>query len=941
MAMKTFCLCISVLFTIISSAQNPLNIKTVGGSVLEPKNKNQEIWQNNEWNGKFFYQGTGSPLKLCVTDGTTAGTVFIKEINADLFQYTIPAQNFIYIITERISGTHPNLLNNVEIWKSDGTSDGTVLVKALPAFNPFSSSLYVRWTSDKMLKRNFSVVGDVMYFVGYDATNGSELWKTDGTEAGTHIVKDIRPGTAGSNANSFCALGNDIYFFASAVNLEPKLWKTDGTDAGTVQVAVPDPFTPYPYVGRLGNKMIFFASNTANGAEPWVSDGTPGGTYMLADINPGSDGSIPSTEQNLHLRFNDKYCFFIANKTSGVKSLWRTDGTVAGTIQLTPDELITEDNFSGGGYSDINNNILYWLGGNQKLYRSNGTLNGTTRVTTTLYNALYLKIYKDAAWFHARNSDNVSNAEPYRSDGTAANTVRFDVQPGETSSHPYGFFVKNNKLYFFTNSSAGRNLYEYNGDMTFNGTVAGGKWNERANWNSMLTPGITDTAYIPSGFTVAIEGAKAFAATLIMNSGSSLNLVAATDSLFIQNELQGTAAAGNGVLVLKNFNSDTTKVSSAFIGSNMNIQGYASAMANITVSGSMNLTNSARLFANNNNVVLSGTSSTITADANNYVVTNGTGSLAIEGIGLGGRTGTVAFPIGTTSNFNPVELHNNGTADVFLAKVESGISQAYTGDAQNGTPYTSSAVNATWYINEGTTGGSNATIGLQWNEAQELTGFHRAQSRLGHYTGGAWQLGSAGSANGSNPYTWNGSGYTSFSPFGVLSTNVILPIHQVNLRVVKTAAGNRCLWTVDGTEIESIVLERSMDGRSFYPIYNSVASSSHYDDVYPAAGKVYYRLKAQDISRLTKYSQLVWLEANATVDFLLYPTIFSNGFVVLNNSNAKAWLMLYNSKGALVFQQSIQAGSNTINAYRLMKQGYFYQIRNNKRILAAGSLIKQ
>ncbi|RYF85560.1 MAG: hypothetical protein EON98_06230, partial [Chitinophagaceae bacterium] len=491
--MRSFYFFLFLFASAFASAQNPSIVKAVGSTVLQPKDKDQEIWQNNEWNGKFFYQGTGTPLKLCVTDGTAAGTQHIKDINADYFQFTCPAQNFIYIITERSSGAYPNLLNNVEIWKSDGTAAGTTLVKALPPFNPFNFSSGVSWTSDKNLRFNYSVIGDVMYFVGWDATNGKEVWRTDGTDAGTYMVKDIRPGTASPNPSSFCALGSDVYFFAAAVGLEQKLWKTDGTAAGTVQVPVPEPFFAVPYVGKAGNKMIFFANNTVNGIEPWVSDGTPSGTFMLADINPGSGNSTPSSEQNLHLRFNDKYCFFIANKTSGGKSLWRTDGTQAGTIQLTPDGLITEENFSGGGYSDINDNFLYWIGGNQKLYRSDGTVAGTTRITTALSNALYLKIYKNAAWFHARNADNLTNGEPFRSDGTAANTKRLEVQPGEASSYPYGFFVTNNHLYFFGNSNPGTQLYQYNGDMTFNGSLPGGRWGDNGNWNSMLTPGITDT----------------------------------------------------------------------------------------------------------------------------------------------------------------------------------------------------------------------------------------------------------------------------------------------------------------------------------------------------------------------------------------------------------------------------------------------------------------
>lgn len=939
--MKFFYLCVFLFLNVTVSAQNPLIVKAVGGSALEPDDKDQEIWQNNEWNGKFFYQGTGTPLKLCVTDGTTAGTALVKDINANYFQYTFPAQNFIYIVTERSAGAYPNLLNYVELWKSDGTADGTLLVKAFDAFNPFNFSIGgLGWTSDKQLKRNFSVVGDVMYFRGYDVTHGAELWRTDGTTAGTFMVKDLKPGTASTVMGSFCAIGSDVFFNAAATGFEQKLWKTDGTAAGTVQVAVPEPFFMTPYVGKLGNKMIFYANNTVNGLEPWVSDGTPAGTYMLADINPGSAGSNPGTEQNVHLRFNNKYAFFIANKTSGGKSLWRTDGTSAGTIQLTADGLITEDNFSGGGYSDINNNILYWIGGNQKLYKSDGTPGGTGRVTSTLSNALYLKIYKDAAWFHARNADNVSNGEPYRSDGTAANTARFDVQPGQTPSYPYGFFVTNNKLYFFSDSYAGKNLYQYNGDMTFNGSVPGRRWRDSANWNSAMPPGLTDTAYIGTGLTVNVDGAKAYAGRLVMNSGSSVNIVAATDSLFVHQELSGALATGSGVLVLKNFSGDTVRLSSLLTAPNMNVQGFVATGANLTVTNRLHLTSNARLLASQHNIVLSGTSATVVADAGNYIVTDGTGSLVIENIGPGGRAGNVVFPVGTATHFNPVTLANSGTDDHFRVRVQPGISSGYTGETPAGAAYSANAVNATWFINEGTPGGSNATIGLQWTAAQELPGFNRLQNRLGHYTSGAWQLGPAGAATGADPYSWTGTGYTSFSPFGIMSSNAVLPVRSVQLSVTKTGGVNRCQWTIRGEQLETIVLERSENGRQFSPIYSTAASANGFFNDAPSASRLYYRLKVSDAAGDVRFSNVAWVNREEKNTAVVYPTVFQHAISVQYNGAEGGLFKIFSPLGVLLKQQRLQSGTNTVETGALSSSVYFYQVERDGKAVAAGRIIK-
>ncbi len=319
----SFCLGISLF----SSAQAPAVVKAVGGAVTEPKAKDQDGWKFNEWNGRFFYQGTGTGIKLCVTDGTNAGTVFLADLSGTLLKATIPAQDFMYIITNN-SGFSPGYTSTDYIYKSDGTAGGTSLVYTMPAITSFS--ITNSWTSDRDLTRNYSVSGNTLYFGGYDAANGLELWVTDGTAAGTHIVKNIKTGTGNSQPQAFCKIGTETFFTATAVGLERKLWKTDGTDAGTVQVAVAEPFFILDNaVGIVNNKMIFYAHNTVDGYEPYVSDGTAAGTFMLKNINAAGNSWL-SQSQNAHLRFNSRYCFFIAfNGTAN--ALWRTDGTTVTT----------------------------------------------------------------------------------------------------------------------------------------------------------------------------------------------------------------------------------------------------------------------------------------------------------------------------------------------------------------------------------------------------------------------------------------------------------------------------------------------------------------------------------------------------------------------------------------------------------------------------------
>lgn len=79
-------------------------------------------------------------------------------------------------------------------------------------------------------------LGTSMFFSAYDSTNGIELWVTDGTSSGTVMVKDINSGSGGSYLNDLTVVGNTLYFRADDGNNGAELWKTDGTTSGTIQL---------------------------------------------------------------------------------------------------------------------------------------------------------------------------------------------------------------------------------------------------------------------------------------------------------------------------------------------------------------------------------------------------------------------------------------------------------------------------------------------------------------------------------------------------------------------------------------------------------------------------------------------------------------------------------------------------------------------------------
>src|SRR5262249_22594237 len=132
-------------------------------------------------------------------------------------------------------------------------------------------------------------VNGVLYFTATDYFTGSELWKSDGTTAGTVMVKDIEPylsprgGGLGSEPTELTNVNGVVFFAASRFEDGTELWKTDGTDAGTVQVKdiAPGPASSQPAQLTNINGMLFFIACDAAGCELWKSDGTTAGTVRV------------------------------------------------------------------------------------------------------------------------------------------------------------------------------------------------------------------------------------------------------------------------------------------------------------------------------------------------------------------------------------------------------------------------------------------------------------------------------------------------------------------------------------------------------------------------------------------------------------------------------------------------------------------------------------
>ncbi|MEJ6621819.1 MAG: hyalin, partial [Opitutae bacterium] len=110
-----------------------------------------------------------------------------------------------------------------------------------------------------------------LYFSAQDQ-NGSELWKSDGSESGTVRVKDIYPGSRSSNPQNLANFGGTLYFTADDGN-GYDLWKSDGTKAGTIVAMNFRPLETWSHAFPknftiIGN-TLYFSAEDPEGRELW------------------------------------------------------------------------------------------------------------------------------------------------------------------------------------------------------------------------------------------------------------------------------------------------------------------------------------------------------------------------------------------------------------------------------------------------------------------------------------------------------------------------------------------------------------------------------------------------------------------------------------------------------------------------------------------------
>ena len=311
-----------------------------------------QIFESEGWlgslssfNGDLYFtqydSGNGSePWKYDISEDTTT---MLKDINqgssssspGNYFEF----DNFLYFSARTAE-------EGIELWRTDGSSDGTYMVKDLNegqgSGNPY----------------NFITMNDLLFFSATDGNSGYELWKTDGTYYNTEMVIDLQEGASSGSPREFTVMNGELYFsgihWNESISYGRELFKTDGTEEGTIMVKDINEGTDnsHPNNFILANDLIYFtAFNPTYGSELWVTDGTTDGTKLVKDINPGqgcssymdyqpTDDVCHGTSTRLMIFVhnddtNESILYFGANDGSFGYELWSTQGTSDTTILVS------------------------------------------------------------------------------------------------------------------------------------------------------------------------------------------------------------------------------------------------------------------------------------------------------------------------------------------------------------------------------------------------------------------------------------------------------------------------------------------------------------------------------------------------------------------------------------------------------------------------------
>ncbi len=383
--------------------------------------------------------------ELWRSDGTPGGTTLVADLN--------PGQDDssprdLTVIDGALWFRAWDGRRGCGVWRSDGSPAGTRLV-AIVHGRFFECAEDAREGGQPT---GFAGIAGAVLFAARIGDGGSELWRTDGTEAGTEPLLDINPGDAPSMPRGLVTHGGAVYFAADDGVRGTELWRSDGTAAGTRLVRDIDPGAPsglqpasladpYFFPVRLyvvSGGLVFAAFDSTHGVELWRSDGSEAGTSMLLDSEPDSllnglrfMGRIVPPFVALDA---GSVAFFSVTATEAPARLlvWRSDGTALGTTAMAAVDYMSPGYIGSppGDAARLGTGLVFRVAeqGATSLWRVDGAGGEPQRVTVPTLRVGAMTVLGQQVLFFA--STGTSRCGLWRSDGTQAGTILLrDVAP--------------------------------------------------------------------------------------------------------------------------------------------------------------------------------------------------------------------------------------------------------------------------------------------------------------------------------------------------------------------------------------------------------------------------------------------------------------------------------------------------------------------------------
>jgi ELWxxDGT repeat protein len=298
---------------------------------------------------------------------------------------------------------------------------------------------------------------DLVYYRG----GGYQLWRSDGTAAGTFKLLQITPNNQYIQANSLRTIGNKVYFLVRKLTGDTEFWVSDGTVPGTMKLTdVPSSYAAQDRFEAffLDGKYVYLSVDAQNSKVKWAAtDGTPNGTELLLNLPSNTDFFLSFYDsETVKSILNGSFFFFCKNNSTTEYELWKSNGTAMGTEKVK-----SLGNSSAPQTLASSNQLFFFLAQNKvtndiELWSSDGTILGTklTKSLGVLENYLYFgrgEATDSTVLFYSPFYGPDIPGFPYRSDGTEQGTypVEGKLEEHLAGSDPNGFVSGPNDAVFF------------------------------------------------------------------------------------------------------------------------------------------------------------------------------------------------------------------------------------------------------------------------------------------------------------------------------------------------------------------------------------------------------------------------------------------------------------------------------------------------------------